>query len=467
MRVPTEAEGQSLLLLAQSAVAQPQKPAEDLLFSEFAVFDDEEADAADPFTGITGGSGPLPSVPPAPPSPQPPPPVKASPPSAPPPVPAPPVPAPPSATPPPPTVKASPPSVPPPVSTPPPGPAPPSATPPPASQPPPSQAPEGELYLAPLTLVPEEDEAASSGSGGLDAPPLELPTAPPPVGKQESHRRWADGDPADSGQHSSASESFWADPVAPPVQRSAPPVQRPAPPVASVPTASVPPKSTSTLTGRAASVVARQKAIKPVPGGWLLVPRRTIFVQGILIVTVGLLAFVAGWFAAGGGSDQPAGEQPTGGSPIETVLVQGNLTYRSPEGRIEGDDGAVVLIWPKDAFAEPRIDPTELHPNQSVPAEGSRAMLALEEIGAMHVRALSDGTFNLVVPRQGEYYVLFISRRTVRSAGESVDEQAMNALRRVFAPATTGIDRQKYRLTLERFDAGLELRSHDFGRSGA
>lgn len=152
---------------------------------------------------------------------------------------------------------------------------------------------------------------------------------------------------------------------------------------------------------------------------------------------------------------------------METVLVQGTLTYRSAEGRVEGDDGAVILIWPKDAFAEPRIDPTELHPGQAAPAEGSRAMLALEEIGALHVRALSDGTFNLVVPRRGDYYVLFVSRRTFRSAGESVDERAMDALRRVFAPAATGIDRQKYHLTLERFDSGLEMRSHDFGRSGA
>ena len=214
-------------------------------------------------------------------------------------------------------------------------------------------------------------------------------------------------------------------------------------------------------------MVARQKAVKPVPGGWLLVPRRTLFLQAVLIVIVGLLSFVAGWLAAGGSSGNATGEQPAEAAAAETVLVQGTITYRTSEGRIEGDEGAVVLVWPRDAVAEPRVDPKELHPSQPAPNEGSRAMLGLEEMGAKHVRALSDGTFNLVVPRQGEYYVLVVSRHTVRSAGESIDEQAMNVLRRVFVPAATGIDRQKYRLTIETFDSGLEMYSHDFDRSGA
>lgn len=478
MRVPTEAEAEARRLQTQAAAAQPKRTYEGLLFREFAVFDDDEADAADPFTGVMGGmtqaqpSPPPPQVAPSPELPLPAPTAKAAPPG-------PPQTGtqqtsaplgnqPPSVPPPSPTLASAPPvseaPSPPPISQPPVSDVP--STPPPGEAPPTNKPPEEELFLAPLTLVPEEDQAASEAPDNATAQPAEAPPVARPVGKKESHRRWADSPPTDGGHHSSSSGSFWADPV-PPVQKSAPPVQRSAPPIASVPPASAPPVSVGTLTGRAATVVARQKAVKPVPGGWLLVPRRTIFVQGILIAIVGLLAFMAGWFAGGGSSGQPAGEQPAGAAPMETVLVQGTLTYRSAEGRVEGDDGAVILIWPKDAFAEPRIDPTELHPGQDAPAEGSRAMLALEEIGALHVRALSDGTFNLVVPRRGDYYVLFVSRRTFRSAGESVDERAMDALRRVFAPAATGIDRQKYHLTLEHFDSGLEMRSHDFGRSGA
>lgn len=206
--------------------------------------------------------------------------------------------------------------------------------------------------------------------------------------------------------------------------------------------------------------------MKPVPGGWLLVPRRTIFIQGGLIVAVGLLAFAAGWFSAGGGSGEVPTEQPSGVDPNDTVLVQGTITYLSPSGRVEGDDGAVIIAWPKGALAEPRMDPRDFHPSRPAPADSSRAMLALEEAGGKYVRAAADGTFNLVVPRRGEYYVLIVSRHTLRPANEPIDDADLSVLRRLFAPATTGIDRQKYHLAAEEFDSGLEMRSHDFDRTG-
>jgi len=446
--VPTEAEARSRMLLVQAAASRAARPTTDLFFSEFAVFDEEEGDGDGPFSGVIGPGSQLPPAPlmPSGMAPQ----------------------------------TAAPQPEPPPVAT---GAAAATAPPPPPSSAPPqvqpsdAQPPAVEPFLPPLVMVPELEEPAPAAPIPPGTPVDVAPTLELPPELLEPPRPGADNQPAVSEpvqappqppsppyqelqvQPAPVGDSFWADPVAPPVQRSVPPVKRA--PV--MPTPVVP---SSTLTGRAASVVARQKAVKPVPGGWLLVPRRTIFLQGGLIVIVGLICFVAGWLVARGSSGKSAGEQPTEAAAMESVLVQGTVTYRTPEGRIEGDEGAVILVWPKDAVAQPRIDPTELHPSQAAPHEGSRAMLGLEEIGAKHVRALNDGTYNLVVPRRGEYYVLFVSRRTLRSADESVDERTMNVLRRVFAPAATGIDRQKYHLRIENFDSGLEVCSHDFDRSG-
>lgn len=458
MRVPTESEAKSRMLLAQVAGSRPSQPAEDLRFSEFAVFDDDDSDDGAPCSGVlTPSQLPVPPLMPSEPAPLervPSEPVQADP--APPP--APPVQVPPVSAPPPPPVATAPPAAVPP--------------PPPIVIAPTNQPPADEQQLPPLVMVPEDEETATSAPEPAKPPADELPPLELPLETPEPSQPAAEPEPQRSQQpeqyrkEPSASESFWADPVAPPVKRSVPPVPA-APPVQSAPVKPPPVASVSTLTGRAASVIARQKAVKPVPGGWLLVPRRTIFLQAGLIVIVGLLSFVAGWLAAGGNSDKATGEQPAETASIETVLVQGTITYRTPEGRIEADEGAVVLVWPRDAAAEPRIDPKELHPSQPAPNDGSRAMLGLEEIGAKHVRTLSDGTFNLVVPRQGEYYVLVVSRHTVRPADESVDGQTINVLRRIFVPAATGIDRQRYRLTLETFDSGLETYSHDFDRSGA
>ncbi len=247
----------------------------------------------------------------------------------------------------------------------------------------------------------------------------------------------------------------------PPIPNSSPAVAPP-PPGPAATSAAAP---TSQLEARAAAMVARQTTPREVPGGWLLVARRTVFLQGILIFCATLFAFVAGWMIGRNAPHEP-GKDSQSVTAADTVLIQGTLTYIAPSGNVEPDDGAVVLAWPQTGLAEPRIDPQALHPVTATPGVGSQVMLALEDAGAAYVRAAPDGAFNLVVPRPGKYYVLFISRRSARPAGQPLVTADQDALKRFFAPTTTLIGRQKYHLSIENFDQGLELLAHDFGRSG-
>lgn len=404
MRVPTEAEGHTRLLLVRSGASQPLPSVPNVPFSEFAVFDDDE-DAGDDSNPqgvlVPGSAPPAPLL-----SPQDTPPTPAD----------------------------------IPLQT--------------EAAPSDSAAPDASPDLPPLTVVPEPDEVQQPRPGSANTPGLEATPG----------STAANGENSAAGQPAAETGATWE--PEPPVQAppiAAPPQQSATTPAASIATPSVGP--TTTLTGRAASVVARQKAMKSVPGGWLLVPRRTIFVQGGLMIAIGLLAFFAGWLAGSGPGGSP-GETPTVVAPNETVLVQGTVMYRSEDHNVAGDEGAIIIAWPRGTLAEPRIDPRDFHPSRPVPAEGSRAMLALEEIGGKYARASADGTFNLVVPRRGEYYVLIVSRNTRRPTGEAIADADLDVLGRVFAPVTTGIDPHKYHLALEKLDTGLEMRSHDFARSG-
>ncbi len=338
-------------------------------------------------------------------------------------------------------------------------------------------APEGPLspppfvvppVSAPPALVPatQDDSQAklptvpppkhSSKRPPVASPPLGSTSAPPLPAGEKKEQSFPPTAPA--------SQPSYAFPPAQPPQLTSTEIETTA--VASSPSpAAVSTSSPSPVQTRAATMVSRQIAARRASEGWLLVSRNAVFLQGGIIFLVAIGAFVAGWFMGGGArvSDSNGGGK---NQAEDTVLIQGTLTYESSEGGVQSDGGAVVIAWPQGAMANPRIDPQSLHPAQPAPADGSHVMLAMEEAGVKYARVAPDGAYHLVLPRRGDYYLLFISSHAARPLNQAVAESDMEVVRRLFSPPTSLIGRQKYRLVRDTLDEGLEMRPHDFGRSG-
>ena len=83
----------------------------------------------------------------------------------------------------------------------------------------------------------------------------------------------------------------------------------------------------------------------------------------------------------------------------------------------------------------------------------------------MYARADELGAFRVVVPREGRYRVLLISRGTTRDEEIGVDELDLTEISEYFYRADALIGPYKYRWTLQEITAESGPIEHNFGRS--
>ncbi len=204
---------------------------------------------------------------------------------------------------------------------------------------------------------------------------------------------------------------------------------------------------------------------QPVPQEMILFSRRTVYVQAILFLVVAATGFGAGYFIGRGDASfemQVAYEEAN----RERVLIEGKLIYDPGTAKIAGDENAVIIALPDGKYPEERFSITGIRPQDPPPRESNKTIRMLVKLGGVYCRADASGAFSMVVPQQGKYHLLLISRHAGRPKGAEIDEADLREMEEYFRLAEHLVSRYKYRWTLEEVNVGTGPIDHNFGRDG-
>jgi hypothetical protein len=188
------------------------------------------------------------------------------------------------------------------------------------------------------------------------------------------------------------------------------------------------------------------------------IPRWVLYAQGVLIAVVAAVGFGSGYWL--GRAAQPQGEEAP---PAEhdAVLIRGSVHYRNDRGLKTPDADAVIVIVPKDAIAEHKIDIKGLRPRDPAPTEKNPAIQAIELLDGAYARADRMGKFSVVL-RPGSYWVLALSRHVARPASQPPKPDDLDLLGRYFLRGGDLLGTAKYELRLRQLAANEPL-EYDFG----
>lgn len=168
------------------------------------------------------------------------------------------------------------------------------------------------------------------------------------------------------------------------------------------------------------------------------VPRRVLYLQGGLLGVVALVSFVLGMLMSGG-----TATRQTAGIVAQPCVLSGQITY-GDESRPDG--GSVVIALPVDRrpTTDARVAIEGLRPGDPIPADDNISLRTIRSLGGDFVLANDEGHYQMRLPEQGRYHVLFISRRTARSGSDQLEVTDVAQIGRYFANVLDLIDDRNY-----------------------
>jgi len=195
----------------------------------------------------------------------------------------------------------------------------------------------------------------------------------------------------------------------------------------------------------------------------ILFPRRTFYVQGILFLVLAAVTFAAGYFM-GRGDAQVRLDEAQEKLAQERALIEGTLVYRPGPNQIEPDERAVVMALPADNFPEKKLTIQGIRPSDREPARSHPTVRQIrEELGGAYARADDEGSYNMVVPDKGTYWILVISAHAARPKNHDIHEPDLDTLGNYFTQPELLIGRYQYRLDKEEIKSRNPI-DHDFGQ---
>lgn len=172
-----------------------------------------------------------------------------------------------------------------------------------------------------------------------------------------------------------------------------------------------------------------------------------------------LVAVAAGFFTLGYAL---ARSQNVGGGvePVdEPVLIEGRITFTDAMGAPRPDAGALLLVVPATP-PDVKLRPLGLNSTAGTLADVDAEEFA--RIGGAMTRADDNGNFTLVVPKPGEYHLLWISRQANRPENEMPAASDLETLAQHFVSPIDLIGLRRYAVTTRRLDAKLGRLEHAF-----
>lgn len=179
----------------------------------------------------------------------------------------------------------------------------------------------------------------------------------------------------------------------------------------------------------------------------LAVPRRVLYLQGVLLGMVAIVCFTLGVIVGGATNSGPTSQGPRIARPCQ---VSGSVAFKDRRKETTPDDGSVVILLPQDARPDEKTQVLGLRPDDPTPDGSHSALAAIRSLGGDYARADTDGRFKLRVADTGPYFVLFISRNNKRKSGETLKTADLAQLGRYFSDAADLIGENRYRWTVER-----------------
>ncbi len=220
----------------------------------------------------------------------------------------------------------------------------------------------------------------------------------------------------------------------------------------------------STPTSTTASLPAAQgqhQHGQPVPRGMILYPRRTLYVQGLLLLILFAVGFGSGYLIGRGGAEDKRQKEQ---AAKERILIEGKLVYDPGTRRPAGDQNAVIIALPNGKLPEKKISYQGIGPRDDY-SESHQSVKLIRKLGGEYARADASGDFSMVVPDRGRYHLLIVSNHAARPEGTEIDEVDLVEMQRYFSAANLLIGRHKYSWTLREINDHLTI-DYRFGRDG-
>ena len=192
------------------------------------------------------------------------------------------------------------------------------------------------------------------------------------------------------------------------------------------------------------------------------ISRRTLYLQALLILLVGVIGFALGYWL--GWADSPSPPAEPGQQPSGPVVVEGRLLYRPEPLRVAPDEDAVAIFLPADRTPEERFGTFGLRPQDSgVDPAGHPMAQAIVKFGGAYVRTDAEGNFLVQLPKEGSYYILFISRHA-RRADPSIPEPILQEMKNYFPDPRNLIAQSKFHWTRQNIRFPAPPMEYDFDR---
>lgn len=182
------------------------------------------------------------------------------------------------------------------------------------------------------------------------------------------------------------------------------------------------------------------------------VPRLVLYMQGILLAVVALVCFALGIMVGGLNPGDSTAREP------RPCRISGTIAYSGTGSREIPDDGAVVIVLPKDRRPDQRSGVAGLLPDDPFPPDGHESLRMLREIDGVYTRTDEQGNFQARVPDVGDYYILVVSAAADRGPSEDVDNRDVEQLGRYFHPAYELLGNKKYDWESYRIKSDLPLK---------
>jgi hypothetical protein len=173
----------------------------------------------------------------------------------------------------------------------------------------------------------------------------------------------------------------------------------------------------------------------------VLLSRRTLYAQAVLIAVATAAAFVGGYFVGRGNNDS----QSSFDTVSESILVTGQVSIRTKTGESIPDADAAVLIVPAERRPrrDAKLDAAGLNPTAPPPAADDTVLASIEALGGAYARTNSSGEYRVALPQSGKYHVLVLSRGLVRG-GNNIDRVDLATLGEYVFDALALIGQQEY-----------------------
>ena len=188
--------------------------------------------------------------------------------------------------------------------------------------------------------------------------------------------------------------------------------------------------------------------LTPVPSDKILFPRRMLYVEAVLYLTVAATAFGLGYLTGRGGW-LAAGK---GDADMQMQGVSGKVWLVPRSGAKQGDEGAVVIVLPADKVPAKRLPIAGLRPSDRPPAKGDATLVLLAEFGGAAARADASGDFTLSLPAAESHRILVLSAHATRGPGE--EQSDISELGKYFDAPADLLQRCRYQWSTKELRHG-------------